>query len=66
METMLKRKIDMTTAAMKKTTVALPKDLHTQLLHAKVDEERNIQEIVADALRHYFETKERAANPKRP
>ena len=62
---MLKRKVVKTSATMKKTTVALPKDLHTQLLHAKVDEERNIQEIVADALRLYFETKGKVSNPER-
>ena len=45
------------TVPMKKTTVALPKDLYTQLLHAKVDEERDIQEIVADALRRYLTAK---------
>ena len=43
---------------MKKTTVSLPKDLHTQLLHAKIDEERDIQDIVTDALRLYFTAKE--------
>ena len=63
---MLKRKADTTSSAVKKTTVALPKDLHTQLLHAKVDEERDIQEIVADALRCYFKTKGRELNPERP
>ena len=45
------------TTSMKKTTVSLPKDLYTRLLHAKVDEERDIQEIVADALRRYFTAK---------
>ena len=44
---------------MKKTTISLPKNLHTQLLHAKVDEERDIQEIVADALKRYFKAKQR-------
>ena len=42
---------------MKKTTVSLPKDLYRQLQHAKVDEERDIQDIVTDALRRYFATK---------
>ena len=59
------RKADTTSSALKKTTIALPKDLHTQLLHAKVDEDRDIQEIVADALRSYFKTKGRASNPEK-
>lgn len=49
---------------MKKTTVALPKDLHRKLLLAKIDEERDIQEIVTDALRRYFAARERRV--KRP
>ena len=63
---MSNRKINTTSSVMKKTTISLPKDLHKQLLHAKADEERDMQEIVADALRRYFKTKRRASNPEKP
>ena len=47
-----------------KTTLSLPKPLYKQLCHAAIDEERNQQEIVADALTLYFESRKKSTRRK--
>ena len=47
-----------------KTTLSLPKPLHKQLQHAAVDEERDQQEILADALTLYFDSRKKSTRRK--
>lgn len=45
---------------MKRTTLKVPETLHIQLAHAAIDEGRDMQEILADALRQYFAAQKKA------
>ena len=47
-----------------KTTIRLPLRVYNQLCHAAVDERRDQQDIVADALVKYFESRKKSRMTK--
>jgi predicted DNA binding CopG/RHH family protein len=50
---------------MTKTTLRVPKHLLDACKHRAIDEGRNLQEIVADALESYLKTKIKSVKGKR-